>query len=71
MFSSADIGYKKPDRKFFEEVAKRMGDVSKEEVSFWDDDEVNVIAAKKFGLMAEVYVGFDDFKNRMEKLFGD
>lgn len=34
---------------------------------FWDDLEINVIAARENGWNAEIYTSFDDFEKNMEK----
>jgi len=67
IFSSAEIGYKKPSQEFFAGVLKRMGSVKKEEVIFWDDDSDNVMGAGKFGFKSQLYKGFDGFKQKMSE----
>lgn len=71
IYSSADMGCKKPEREFFEVVAtdleKKEG-IKSEETVFWDDDEFNVAAAKDFGWRAYFYSNFDDFYKTMSQL---
>lgn len=66
IFSSAYIGFKKPQYEFFEAVMEELPKgTAKHEVLFWDDDEKHVAGAKQFGLLAELYTGFEDFKEKM------
>ncbi len=67
VFSSSDIGFKKPEESFFECILEKIGD-EKSEILFWDDDKENVFAAKKFGFRAEVYTDFEEFKEKMHSL---
>lgn len=67
IFSSADIGYKKPQLEFFDKVVAEI-DLNKGEVQFWDDTEKNVLGAKDFGLDARQYKGFEDFETEMANL---
>jgi putative hydrolase of the HAD superfamily len=68
IFSSADIGHKKPHAEFFEYIFKKLSPIEKEEVWFWDDTKENVEGAKKFGFNAELYTDFSSFKNKMNSL---
>lgn len=65
VYSSASLGYKKPDMEFFESILYELG-LKKKEVLFWDDTEDHVNAAKEFGVNAEAYTSFTDFKNKMQ-----
>lgn len=67
MFTSAHIGYTKPDLRYFEKVYEQLNDVEKNEVLFIDDSEKNIEAAKKFGFHAEKYTTFDKFKENLQK----
>ena len=67
LYASAHLGYKKPDIEFFSKLVADLGDVQKEEILFWDDREENITAAKEFGINAEIYTTFEDFKNKMKK----
>jgi len=64
VYGSGDIGYKKPDHNFFKHILNEEK-LEKREVLFWDDKEENVDAARKFGIRAEVYANFEDFKKKM------
>lgn len=67
VFSSAHIGYKKPQKEFFEHIMQKLATVQKENILFWDDTLGHVNAARKFGWHAELYVSFEDFKKKMGK----
>lgn len=61
IFSSADLGFKKPDEKFYLKVLDLLK-TQAEGIIFWDDDEENVESAKKLGMDARFYSGIKDFK---------
>lgn len=65
VYGSAHLGYKKPAIEFYALVMTDMSGIDKKEVVFWDDDEENVKAAQEFGINAEFYTTFKDFKNKM------
>ncbi len=65
IFSSASVGYIKNNHKFFEIVLSEIGNPKPEEVMFWDDSIENVEIAKSLGIKAELYIGFEDFKEKM------
>lgn len=67
VFSSAEIGYRKPQPEFFYKVMTEIG-LRKEEVQFWDDTEKNILGAKEFGLDAKLYQSFEEFQTEMTKL---
>jgi len=66
VFSSAEIGYKKPQHEYFEVIVEDLG-LSRDEVQFWDDQEKNVQLATEFGFDARLYTRFDEF----EKVVGE
>ena len=70
VFSSAEVGFKKPDKEFFQVIMKELKGVKKEEILFWDDREKNIIGAKKFGFKAYIYETFTDFKKKINGLAG-
>ncbi|WP_336212639.1 HAD family hydrolase [Nonomuraea sp. LPB2021202275-12-8] len=51
---SCRIGVAKPDRRAYEICAERMG-VAPGDVLFFDDNEVNVVAARDAGMSAELF----------------
>lgn len=70
VFCSCEIGHTKDSIKFFEVIFEEMKkeDIKeKGEVMFWDDEEKNVRKAREFGFVAELYIGFGDFE---EKIIG-
>lgn len=64
-FSSA-LGAQKPNAAFFEKAYADLGEISKEDILFWDDTPAHVTAAKEFGLKAELYINYSDFETRMK-----
>lgn len=66
VYGSGHVGYAKPDHNFFKFILDDQG-LKKTEVLFWDDDEENVQAAKEFGIKAEVYKEFEEFKKVIRK----
>jgi len=67
VFTSAEIGFKKPNLDFFKHIMEELGDL-KEEVVFWDDKEKNVRAAEEFGFKAFVYKDFEGFKEETDQI---
>lgn len=70
IFSSAELGYLKPQNGFWAAIHDRLGKPAKPEVLVWDDDEKNVESAKSFGFQSELYLGFDSYQSRMKSLVG-
>jgi putative hydrolase of the HAD superfamily len=66
-FSSAMIGYKKPDKKFFEEILKQIN-LRPDEIIFVDDDEVNIKGAETVGIDSILYRGHEEFLDRINEL---
>lgn len=72
VFSSSDIGYKKPDNEFYKLVLAELKNsygFSPEEVMFFDDSIANVNAAKELGVDAYFYQKFNDFKEIVNQIF--
>lgn len=67
VFSSAEVGYKKPQPEFFEYILKEI-ELSKDEVQFWDDTEKNIQGAKEFGFDAQLYQNFEGFAANLNGL---
>jgi putative hydrolase of the HAD superfamily len=59
VFSSGEIGHKKPDAEFYAHIAEKYPDIGKDEVLFVDDDPENIEGARKFGFTAELYTGLE------------
>jgi putative hydrolase of the HAD superfamily len=66
-YCSALLGCKKPDQQFFSKILDDLKDIKKEEILFFDDKVENVKGAKEFGVQAEIYTTFEDFKEKMKK----
>ena len=66
IFSSSEIGYKKPDEKFFQKILDELG-IQGEEALFFDDEIENVEGAKSLGIKGFLYTGFDEFKKELDK----
>jgi putative hydrolase of the HAD superfamily len=68
IFSSADIGHKKPEREFYEFILKwieKTDGFKKEELFFVDDSKENVDSAIDCGINSWLYTDFDDFKKKV------
>lgn len=71
VFSSADLGCKKPDPQFFDRLLKRIDpkrEIPRKEILFWDDTEANIKAAKDLGIQAYLYTDLTAFVETMEQL---
>ncbi|HII39096.1 TPA: HAD-IA family hydrolase [Candidatus Micrarchaeota archaeon] len=71
VFSSAELGYRKPEKRFFElvtaELKKKYG-ILPCEVLFFDDSPECVEAMKETGLDARLYENFEGFKQAAQSL---
>lgn len=67
VYASAYLGARKPDQEFFASMLEDLGSVEKQEILFWDDSLSHIAGAKQFGLQAELYTTFDDFKSKMKQ----
>ncbi len=65
-YSSAHLGHKKPNQEFFSKIFQELENVEKDEIIFFDDAPENIQGAKDFGIHAELYTSFDDFKTKMK-----
>ena len=70
LYASSHLGHKKPDVNFFVKLLEDLSNVKKEEILFWDDSTKNIQVAREFGINAELYTSFPDFKKRM-KIYPD
>jgi len=70
IFSSAEIGSKRPDREFYEfifrEVAKKG--ISKEQIFYIDDTASHVESAEEQGVDAHLYSDFEEFNGFVRPL---
>jgi len=70
IFFSAKLGFKKPQQEFWFAIYNHLGKPNKQEVFLLDDDEKNVLSAKKFGFQSEFYSSFNSYERQIKKLFG-
>lgn len=68
VFSSCQLGFKKPQTEFWSALYEQLGKPDKNEVLVWDDDQENVVSAKNFGFQSELYTTFEDYQNKMNLL---
>jgi putative hydrolase of the HAD superfamily len=66
-FSSADVGFVKPQEDFYLAILHKLTRVLPEEILFWDDRMDNVEMARKVGMNAEVFSNFEEFEKKMKK----
>ena len=64
---SYEIGATKPSTKIFQTLVDRSG-VKAEEIVFADDNDANLAGAKKAGIQAFFYEGFDHFMGKLKEL---
>lgn len=65
-YASSLLGHRKPSIEFYKKIVDDLNIKNKNEVLFWDDTEENVMAAKEFGIQAEIYNSFEEFKKKMQ-----
>ncbi len=71
IFASAEIGYRKPNRKFYESILRDLQEqhyIQSNEIMFFDDDQKNIDEAKAVGIDAYLYSGFSGFEKVIKKL---
>lgn len=64
-YASAHLGSKKPDHDFFVKILNELDGIKKEEIFFVDDGIDNIESAKDFGIHAEIYTTFENFKKKL------
>ncbi len=67
VYASSHLGHRKPAMEFYSKVVEDLG-LEKSQILFWDDTSENIDAANQFGLKAELYTSFEDFKDTMNTL---
>lgn len=67
VYSSAYIGLKKPDARFYQYILDDQN-ISPMNVYFWDDDIGNIEGAKAMGMNAYLFEGNFRFYNDLEKI---
>lgn len=70
-FASSHLGHKKTSQDFFSKIHKELGDIKKNEILFIDDDIENIKSAKNFGIKAELYTTFENFKEKMKQYIAE
>lgn len=72
MFFSSDIGYKKPDIKFFQKVISNLQNnypgVQTADMAFVDDSSENIDSAKLAGMHGHVYSSASSLDNFLKRL---
>jgi putative hydrolase of the HAD superfamily len=68
VFSSADLGFKKPQQEFWSAMYNYLDKPDKHNVLVWDNEEENVQSAKNFGFKAALYSNFNLYKRDMKVL---
>ena len=68
IFSSAQIGAKKPSLEFLKKVSESIKGIPLKEIMFWDDSRENIEAANSFGFNAHLFTTNDDFYTQIEEL---
>ncbi len=69
VFYSHHIGMRKPEERIYEHVTQSIG-AHKEEILFIDDNEANILAAKKFGWQAVLHDPTSDIVFNVYKYLG-
>ena len=67
LFFSCEIGFKKPDARFYEAVETALG-LNGEEIVFWDDSPRHVAAAQERGWQAKLYTDYEDFERQVREI---
>ena len=67
IYASAHLGHRKPAQEFYEKMYADLGNVQKDEILFWDDNEENIEQARIFGINAELYKNFEKFEGKMNE----
>ncbi len=67
VYASAHLGVQKPQLAFYKKVLDDIGQLTKDEVLFWDDSSEKVDGAKKFGIHAEIYTSFENFRVKIQR----
>ncbi len=70
IYSSAEIGFKKPNLKFFDHIIQDLK-LGKEQIQYWDNRKDYIKIGLKAGLQARHYKTFEDFSRQMEVFFQD
>ena len=66
IFSSCELGLRKPEPEAFHAVAARIG-ADPRDVHFFDDSPVNVDAARAAGMGATLFASVDDVRRVLDR----
>jgi putative hydrolase of the HAD superfamily len=70
-YASAHLGHAKPNKDFFSTIFKELEKIQRNEILFIDDSIENIKGAKNFGIHAELYTSFEDFKEKMKQYIAE
>jgi len=65
VFSSCDIGYKKPQKEYYEYILQTVGS-QPQDILYFDDEQENVDIARELGIEAHVYGDVEQVKELIE-----
>ncbi len=71
IFLSSDMGYKKPQKEFYEKIFQKIvsdNSIEKQQIMLWDDKEENAEKARQFGFEARTYKNFEDFEKEIKHI---
>ncbi len=68
IFSSSQLGEKKPDTAFFKKILTNLKPLQAEEILFWDNSPSHINGAKQVGIHAQLYTNFEDLKKKTDQL---
>jgi putative hydrolase of the HAD superfamily len=69
IYSSAQLGIKKPEISFFQTITNDLGVVGGQ-VMFWDDSQAHIDAAREHGWQAELYTDYARFSEQFRQVTG-
>lgn len=74
VFSSSDIGHKKPEKEFYEFILNELKngcEIYPHEIMFFDDSQENVDEAKKLNIESHFYKSFEEFESIVQPTLKD
>jgi HAD superfamily hydrolase (TIGR01509 family) len=67
VFSSAEMGVKKPAPEYYEQIVQALG-ADKKDMLYVDDTVANVEAARAMGIESVVYEGVEELEEKLNDL---
>lgn len=67
VFCSCEIGFKKPQKEFYECILTKLGVSDPSKVLYFDDAPENIESAESLGISAILYRGFEDLEKALAK----